>query len=275
MRPVLGHDRRDDPLGRALLEQRRGDLLDHPGLGPFAHPDQDGPVADRHARRPPSREERPKSCGLEAPVVTEVRVPVLELGVPEHRVVAVDRSDVVGLEPPRRPEHRVDRDAAVDPAGGVPREQGVRQGRQHEHALVVQRCSRQRARPVLPQVEPGLGHGEAADEVGGEDVGLHRGQGGPHLVHQGKPHGVLRGRHLDQAVPALVAGRERLGEERLEQEDLDATLLHPRDELVVLVLGALDPQDVVEEQGVVGGRRQPLETELRAVHHHLSQAPDL
>ena len=107
------------------------------------------------------------------------------------------------------------------------------------------------------------------------DVGLHRGQCGPHLVHQGQPHGVLRGRHLDQAVPALVAGRERLGEEGLEQEDLDATLLHPRDELVVLVLGALDPQDVVEEQGVVGGRRQPLETELRAVHHHLSQAPDL
>ena len=98
---------------------------------------------------------------------------------------------------------------------------------------------------------------------------------GPHLVHQGQAHGVLRGRHLDQALPALVAGGERLGEEGLEQEDLDAALPHPGDELVVLVLGALDPQHVVEEQVVVVGRRQPLETELRAVDHHLSQAPDL
>ena len=53
---------------------------------------------------------------------------------------------------------------------------------------------------------------------------------------------------------ALVAGRERLGEQVLEQEDLDAALAHPGDELVVLVLGALDPQHVVEEQVVVVGR---------------------
>ena len=105
--------------------------------------------------------------------------------------------------------------------------------------------------------------------------GFIAGQRGPHLVHQGQPHGVLRGRDLDQAVPALVAGRERLGEEGLEQEDLDAALPHPRDELVVLVLRALDPQHVVEEQVVVVGRRQPLEAELRAVDHHLPQSSDL
>ena len=42
---VITH--RDDPLGGSLLEQRPGDLLDHPRLGPLAHPDQHGPVADR------------------------------------------------------------------------------------------------------------------------------------------------------------------------------------------------------------------------------------
>ena len=47
VRPVLGHHHGDDPLRRALGEERSGDLLDHPGLGPLAQPDQDRPVADR------------------------------------------------------------------------------------------------------------------------------------------------------------------------------------------------------------------------------------
>ena len=64
-------------------------------------------------------------------------------------------------------------------------------------------------------------------------------------------------------------------EEVLQQEDLDAALAHPRHELVVLVLRALDPQHVVEQQVVVVGGRQPLQAELRAVDHHLSQAADL
>ena len=50
---------------------------------------------------------------------------------------------------------------------------------------------------------------------------------------------------------ALVARRQRLGEEVGEQEDLDAPLAHARHELVVLVLGPLDPQHVVEQQLVV------------------------
>ena len=37
----------DHALGRALLEQRLGDLLDHAPLGALAHADQDGAVADR------------------------------------------------------------------------------------------------------------------------------------------------------------------------------------------------------------------------------------
>ncbi len=95
------------------------------------------------------------------------------------------------------------------------------------------------------------------------------------LVHQREADGVLRRDELDQPLPRLVAGGERLGEQVLQQEDLDAALAHPGDELVVLVLRALDPQHVVEQQVVVVGRGQPLEAQLRPVDHHLAQPSDL
>ena len=95
------------------------------------------------------------------------------------------------------------------------------------------------------------------------------------LVDQRQPDGVLRRGELDQPLPASVAGGERLGEQVLEQEHLDAALAHPGDELVVLVLRALDPQHVVEQQVVVVGRGQPLQAELRPVDHHLAQPSDL
>ncbi|HZL95156.1 MAG TPA: hypothetical protein VFB99_15985 [Vicinamibacterales bacterium] len=50
---------------------------------------------------------------------------------------------------------------------------------------------------------------------------------------------------------------------------------HLLDELIVLVLGSLDPEDVVEQQVVVVGGRQSLEAQLRPMHHHLSQLADL
>ena len=46
------------------------------------------------------------------------------------------------------------------------------------------------------------------------------------------------------------------------------------DKLVVLPLGALDPQDVVEQQVVVVGRGQALEAEIRPVHDHLAELAD-
>ena len=48
-----------------------------------------------------------------------------------------------------------------------------------------------------------------------------------------------------------------------------------RDELVVLVLGPLDPQHVVEQQLVVVRRREPLQAEVRTVDHHLAQLAHL
>ncbi len=84
----------DHPLGRALGEQRLGDLLDHAALGALAHADEHGAVADRH--HVAALERRPAEVGgLESAVVAFVRVPELEVRAGEHRVGAVDRGDVV------------------------------------------------------------------------------------------------------------------------------------------------------------------------------------
>ena len=86
---------------------------------------------------------------------------------------------------------------------------------------------------------------------------------------------MLRGDQLDQPPPALVAGRQRLGQQVAQVEHLDAPLAHAGHELVVLVLGALHPEHVVEQQVVVVRRGQPLEAEFRAVHHHLAELAHL
>ena len=64
-------------------------------------------------------------------------------------------------------------------------------------------------------------------------------------------------------------------EQVLDVQHLDAPLAHPRDELVVLPLRPLDPQDVVEQQLVVIARRQPLEAEVRPMDDDLAELADL
>ena len=78
-----------------------------------------------------------------------------------------------------------------------------------------------------------------------------------------------------EPLPGLVAGGQRLAQQVLDVEDLDAALAHPGDELVVLPLGALDPQHVVEQQLVVVGRGQPLEAEVGPMDDDLAQLADL
>ena len=68
---------------------------------------------------------------------------------------------------------------------------------------------------------------------------------------------------------------ERLGQQVVEQQHLDAALAHQVDERVVLLAGAPHPDHVVEEQLVAVGGGQPLVREVRAVHHHGAQRPDL
>jgi hypothetical protein len=78
------------------------------------------------------------------------------------------------------------------------------------------------------------------------------------------------GTNMARTLDAVVAEMETTSE-----EDLDATFLHTSDELVVLVLGALHPEHVVEEKVVVVRGGQPLKTQLGTVHHHLPQSSHL
>ena len=77
MRAVLGHDRGDDPLGRALGEQRPGDLLDHPAGRPLGHADRDRALADDLDVAALERREA-EVLEPEPVVVAQRRVPELE-----------------------------------------------------------------------------------------------------------------------------------------------------------------------------------------------------
>ena len=79
---------------------------------------------------------------------------------------------------------------------------------------------------------------------------------------------------LQQPV-ARVAVLERLGQQLVEQQDLDAALAHEVDERVELLPRAAHPDHVVEQQLVAVGRGQPLVREVRAVDDDAVQGPDL
>ena len=76
-------------------------------------------------------------------------------------------------------------------------------------------------------------------------------------------------------LPASASLDQRLGEEVLEEEHLDPTGAHLDHELVVLLLGPLDPEHIVEQQVVVVRRREPPQAQVRSVDHDLSQLADL
>ena len=229
---------------------------------------------------PPSSERPAEVLDVEPAVVARRRIPELEVGaVVEHRVGAVDRGHVVRLEPARRPVHRVDRDAAVDPARRVAREQRVRQRRQDEgRGRVLERGggSRRTPSPHWSRSMSVSSDREAADQVVGQLVRRHvaTAPAAPRRRATSRPCTRTPTSSISSGV-AFVGRGQRLGEQVAEVGDLDAALAHPRHELVVLVLRALHPQHVVEEQLVVVRRCQPLQAELRPVHHHLPQLADL
>ena len=117
----LRHRRDDDALGGALLEQRRGELADALARGALAHADQDVALADRHHVAALDRGE--------AVVLGRVAPPDVDLAG-EVGVELVDRRGEDRLLVARGPVQRVQRHAAVDPAGRVARVERVRQRRQ-------------------------------------------------------------------------------------------------------------------------------------------------
>ena len=175
-------------------------------------------------------------------------------------MVAVDGQHIEGFAPAGRPVHRVDRHAVVDPAGGIALEERVRHRWDDKIAGLVQYRDRSRAQGDLS--EPGqvktqfhhLGSRQAADQMLGQHIGLQFPQELAHLVHQRPAHGVLGGDQVDDILTGFVGGRQRFAKQIQVQVDLDAAIAHGLDKLVVLPLGALHPQHIVEQQLVMIGR---------------------
>ena len=60
----------------------------------------------------------------------------------------------------------------------------------------------------------------------------------------------------------------------MKLEYFDAPLLHLQNEVIVILLRLVHPDDIVEEQLTTVPRRQALMCEARPAHHHGSQFPD-
>jgi hypothetical protein len=84
-------------------------------------------------------------------------------------------------------------------------------------------------------------------------------QAGLHILDEGRADDRCRAHQPDEPVAHRIVGCERLAQQVLDVQDLDPALAHAGDELIVLPLGALDPQDIVEQELVMVGRGQPLE----------------
>ena len=213
-------------------EQRPGDPQHRLRRGPLAHADHHRAVADGlHVAA--------LDVGT-APVFADPAEPDGELLGGEHRAEPVDGLHDHGLRLAGRLGHRVDRDPVVDPARRVALEQEVRQRRQQHRRRVG-------GLPHQPRVPSHVGLGDPADQ----ELGHHRRIRGPDPLG-----GPLRGGDADLAlvqdvpahpVPGLRAG-QRLGQQVLGLEHLDAAVAHRLAEHVMLGLGPRHPQHVVEEQ---------------------------
>nr|BFF22766.1 hypothetical protein GCM10025732_07310 [Glycomyces mayteni] len=81
------------------------------------------------------------------------------------------------------------------------------------------------------------------------------------------------GRDADGDRLASLLQFEALPEQRTQVQDLHAVLGEDPREPVVLLLGALDPRDAVEQQRAVVARRQAPQLSPGAVEHDAAQAP--
>ena len=181
---------------------------------------------------------------------------------------AVDSLDVERLELARRPEHRVERDAAVEPGARIAREELIGERGQHE-VRRVQRLSDRR-----PDLVGDLEDRDTPGQPGRELVGRHLAEPRRERLREHRRHflGADAAREKPFAgLPVL----ERLREQLVQEQNLDAAFAHQVDERVVLLPRAAHPDHVVEEELVGVRRREPLVGEVGPVHHHGAEPSDL
>ena len=119
-----------------------------------------------------------------------------------------------------------------------------------------------------------LALGDPADEVLGERVAVHRVEGVAQRVDRHRPVDPLVEDPVQDVAPGL-GHLERAPQQVGEQVHGDALLAQHLGEAVVLLLGAVHPQHVVEQQPVLVARGEPQQLGAGTVQDHLAQAPDL
>jgi hypothetical protein len=119
-----------------------------------------------------------------------------------------------------------------------------------------------------------LPFGHAADQVLGQLCRVERLEAAVQAVHRHRPVDTFVEGLLEDVLLGL-GDRHRLPEQLVQQLHLDVEVAQGLGEGVVLLLGVLDPQDVVEEVLVVVRGRQPLQLHVRPVQDRLSQASNL
>ena len=227
--------------------------------GPLAHADQHVALADRHHVAALERGQ--------AVVLGRVAPPHVDLAG-EVGMELVDRRGQDRLLVARRPEQRVERDTAVDPAGRVARVERVGQRRQQVLGDAggfldeLQRLAAVGLRELLGR--------QAADQGFRELAVVEAVEVAPHLVDQTEAH--LVGHDLVVEDPLLGFGYgDRLGQQVVHLDHVDAAVAHLLHEVEVVALGVVDPHDVVEQQVVAVGRREPLMRPARRADHDLAQ----
>ncbi|MNH06510.1 hypothetical protein D3C79_658800 [compost metagenome] len=250
----------DDFVHRAFGEQVLCQLADGLARGAFAHADQHDALADRHHVA--------AFEGRLAVVFVRVAVPDLEVGTGELGVELVDGGGQQGFLTARRPVHRVQRHATVDPAGGVAGELGVGQ-RVEEEAGVTQVVAVHLDHAgafALGQVFTG----HATDQEFRQLARFQAFQPAAHFVGQADAHGV--GGEFAVEDPLQRFGvLHRFGQQIVHFQHVDATLTHLGHEVEVIALGLVDPDHVIEQQLVAVAWSQALVGKARRADHHLAQ----
>ncbi len=250
----------DDPGDSAGREQPPGEDLDGGRGGALTEADHDGVfVENEHV---PTLDRRRVVVALTR---TEPHRDVREQGV-----VPVDGLHVEGLAGPGRSGQHVDRDPVVDPRCVVPHEEEVGQRADPVVESVGDQLGEQVVHPEALEFRLEQAADEDVDEVAHRDRGERSGE----LLGDTGP-ALGRSEHPLQEPEPDILRLQCLGEQPFEVEDLDAPILHHLNEAVVFLTGAIQPQQIVEEKGVlvVGGDAGDLDP--GSMHEHRSEPPDL
>ncbi|SKY96282.1 Uncharacterised protein [Mycobacteroides abscessus subsp. massiliense] len=244
-------------MRQIIIEQAARQRFRARGSGALAHPDGD------HAGTQQQH------------IATFDRRRMRLVGTPdpeEARMMGVDEIRQRGLTYSRRQGQRGDRELASDPEGRVAGEQQIWQWFDDEIRSVMHGAHQRRLRHPAAQrklVERHPTH-EHIRQIGG----IQRSQIRRKVLRQRVTQSARINRRRDALYPGRAAGK-RLPQQIREQQHLDTTGTQHLRESVVLLLGASDPGQPVEQQLIVVSWSQPLEFVAGPVQHHCPQPPHL